>query len=89
MPKIRDLAINAIPSESPVNPDGGRYWMSNYLTVAPPPGKKGGKPKPKPSTKKAPAKKSPAKKKAGELPADAVAGMKQELQQRVKRSVQS
>jgi hypothetical protein len=38
MPKIRDLAINRIPSDRPANasPDNGGYWMCEKTTVTPP-----------------------------------------------------
>lgn len=75
MPKIRDLAINSIPSDrqAPGGPFAGGYWMS----VAPKP--KPGAPPPKPKPKPKP------QKNAVGVPDEAVLLMRQQLQQRVKR----
>jgi hypothetical protein len=67
MPKIRDLAINRIPSADPTNKrDAGGYWMCQRTTVTPPESANCPKPQ-KP------------KKSAGSLPDDAVVQLRQQL----------
>lgn len=70
MPKIRDLAVNTIPSNVAGECKG------TPLTVPAPPEP------PKPQCKPSPPPKSQS---VGGVPQDAVTRMKQELQQRVKR----
>lgn len=72
MPKIRDLAINAIPAEADL--DTRRFWMNNGWVAEPP------KPKP-PGCKPSPDPRPPRP--SVGVPADEIIRMKQQLQQRI------
>ena len=68
MPKIRDLAINTIPSAGPANNrDAGGYWMCQKTNVTPPA-----------STNCSPKPQKPTKS-TGSLPDDAVVQLRQQL----------
>jgi hypothetical protein len=67
MPKVRELAINAIPSGKQAN----GYWMCQKSTPTLPLTPTCDKDKPKP------------KKNAGSLPHDAVVQLRQQLQQQI------
>lgn len=80
MPKIRDLAINTIPSDSPADAgaDASRLWKYWMQQIRPP-----GEPKPPQCNPSPPPKPKPY----SGVPDEDVVQMKQQLQQRVRRHI--
>lgn len=77
MPKIRDLAINTIPSDGPADAgrDAGGYWMCQKSGVPPP------------ASTQCQQKPEKPKKNTGSLPHDAVVQLRQQLQQQTRNQL--